>query len=90
MPPKKGESKQDWLGRCAREKRDAGMSEDKALAACAADWNQARMAAVVDENRLHLAGAVDITLAAQGEDGAPQEPDRFAIQAYTGKLIDWG
>ncbi|MHC1701790.1 MAG: hypothetical protein AB9900_12615 [Humidesulfovibrio sp.] len=89
MPPKKGESKQDFLGRCAREKRDAGMSEDKAMAACAGEWNQARMAAVVDDNMLHLAAPVDITLAAQGEDGAAQEPDRFGILAYTGKLIDW-
>lgn len=90
MPPKKGESKQDFLGRCAREKRDAGMSEDKALAACAGEWNQARMAAVVDESTLRLSGAVDITLAAQATEGEAQAPDRFAILAYTGKLIDWG
>ncbi|MBU1229544.1 MAG: hypothetical protein KKA55_01805 [Proteobacteria bacterium] len=90
MPPKKGESKQDFLGRCAREKRATGMSEDKAMAACAADWNQARMAAVVDDNMLHLAGAVDITLADQANDGEAQAPDRFVILAYTGKLIDWG
>lgn len=90
MPPKKGESKQDFLGRCAREKRDAGMAEDKAIAACAGEWNQARMAAVVDESTLRLSGAVDITLAAQATEGEAQAPDRFAILAYTGKLIDWG
>lgn len=90
MPPKKGESKQDFLGRCAREKRDAGMSDDKALAACAGEWNQARMAAVVDDNMLQLSGPVEITLAAQATEGEAQAPDRFAILAYTGKLIDWG
>lgn len=90
MPPKKGESKQDFLGRCAREKRDAGLAEDKALAACAGEWNQARLAELVDDGRLRLGGTVDIQLAPQAAEGEQADPDRFAVLAYTGKLIDWG
>lgn len=88
MPPKKGESKQDFLGRCAREKRDAGMAEDKALKDCNAEWKQTgRLAAYVDESRMTLAG--DVRLGWQDED-ADQAPNGFAILAYTGKLIEWG
>lgn len=90
MPPKKGESKQDFLGRCAREKRDAGLADDKALAACAGEWNQARMADYVDEGKMRLAAEVEMQLAAQAGEGEAQAPDRFAILAYTGKVIEWG
>lgn len=91
MPPKKGESKQDFLGRCSKEKRDAGLAEDKALKDCTSEWKQSgRLSAYVDEGRMHLSAPVEFQLAAQAAEGEAQDPDRFSILAHTGKVIDWG
>ncbi len=91
MPPKKGESKQDFLGRCSKEKREAGLAEDKALKDCTSEWKQSgRLSAYVDEGRMHLSAPVEFQLAAQAAEGEAQDPDRFSILAHTGKVIDWG
>ena len=90
MPPKKGESKQDFLGRCAKGKRAAGMADHKAMAECAGEWNKARMSAYVDDGRMVLSAPVEMRLAGAPAEGEAQAPDRFAILAYTGKVIEWG
>lgn len=90
MPPKKDESKQDFLGRCAKEKRAAGMADHKAMAECAGEWNKARMSAYVDDGRMVLSAPVEMRLAGAPAEGEAQAPDRFAILAYTGKVIEWG
>lgn len=92
MPkPRRNEAKQDFLGRCLAERREAGESEADALAACTADWNQGRMARLAelrDRNTAMLAAEVAMSgeQAPEGGDG----PSRFAILAYTGKEVDWG
>lgn len=91
MPPKNkkkilGESKQDFLKRCAAEAAQNGTSEAQAMAGCTAAWNQQQLAAFVDEGVLTLSAPVELSALAE-EESAPR---RFSILAYTGKLIDWG
>lgn len=91
MPPKKnkkklGESKQDFLKRCAAEVTQGGATESQAMAGCTAAWNQQQLAAFVDEGVLTLSAPVELAALAE-EESAPR---RFSILAYTGKLIDWG
>jgi hypothetical protein len=91
MPPKNkkklGESKQDFLKRCAAEATQGGANEAQAMAGCTAAWNQQRLAAFVDDDVLILSAPVDL---AKDEGEAESAPRRFSILAYTGKLIDWG
>lgn len=94
LKPKPGESKQDFLRRCAAAYTDDGMAPEDALPLCTAGWNEARMqrlAAFVDDGQATLA-APDVTLleAPTGDDADTDAPRRFSILAYTGKLIDWG
>lgn len=88
MPPKKkaklGESKQDFLKRCAAEAAESGSTEAQAMATCTAAWNKQQLAAFVDDGVLRLSAQVE--LATAKEDSAR----RFSVLAYTGKLIDWG
>jgi hypothetical protein len=91
MPPKKnkkklGESKQDFLKRCAAEAVEGGAAEAQAMAGCTASWNQQQLSAFVDEGVLTLSAPVELAALAE-EESAPR---RFSILAYTGKLIDWG
>ncbi len=83
---KLGESKQDYLKRCAAEAVQDGAAEAQAMAGCTASWNQQQLAAFVDEGVLTLSAPVE--LAAQAEEESA--PRRFSILAYTGKIIDWG
>ena len=90
MPPKKskkalGESKQDFLKRCAVEAAESGATEAQAMAQCTAAWNKQQLAAFVDEGVLRLSAQVEL---AKAEDDAA--PRRFSVLAYTGKPIDWG
>lgn len=90
MPPKKrnkrlGESKQDFLKRCAAEAAASGSTEAQAMATCTAAWNKQQLAAFVDDGVLRLSAQVE--LAKAEEESAPR---RFSVLAYTGKLIDWG
>ena len=84
MPKKKRQSKQDFLKQCVAKAVDLGGEETKAMADCAAEWNQARMAALVDDATFELSS--DVMLADNGQDG----PRRFSVLAYTGKVIDLG
>jgi len=81
-----GESKQDFLKRCAAEAAQGGASEAQAMAGCTAAWNQQQLAAFVDEGMLTLSAPVELAALAE-EESAPR---RFSILAYTGKIIDWG
>jgi len=93
MPkPRKNEAKQDFLGRCVAERRGTGQSDAEALAACAADWNSARMARLAglrEQNSAFLAAPVTLAEPDPAGEGG-EAPARFAILAYTGKEIDWG
>lgn len=84
--PRKGESKQEFFRRCAQEIQASGASQEEALSACAANWNQARLIAFVDEGRAHLEASVSLEAASENKEAAR----RFSILAYTGKVIDWG
>ena len=83
---KLGESKQEFLKRCAAESVEAGYTEANAMAACTASWNKKQLAAFVDDGVLTLSAPVELAALAE-EESAPR---RFSILAYTGKLIDWG
>lgn len=83
---KLGESKQDFLKRCAAEATQGGASEAQAMAGCTAAWNQQQLSAFVDEGVLTLSAPVELAALTE-EESAPR---RFSILAYTGKLIDWG
>ncbi len=84
--PDTTEAKQNFLGRCVRQKAAEGMSETEALAACTGEWNQARLAAFVENGRAHLTSPEKVRL----EDQDEGKPRRFSMLAYTGKVIDWG
>jgi hypothetical protein len=81
-----GESKQDFLKRCAAEAAEGGANEAQAMAGCTASWNQQQLSAFVDEGVLTLSAPVELAALAE-EESAPR---RFSILAYTGKIIDWG
>jgi len=91
MPKKKkGESKQSYLRRCVQEQRSAGASDVKAMSTCAGQW-KAEMADA-DDGFVRLRGTVSILAADDSADtvDAADKPRRFAMLAYTGKVIDWG
>ncbi len=85
--PDTGEGKQDFLKRCME-------GDEGKIVECTADWNKARLAAFVDDNRTTL--KCDVALVELGEQvGDGDEPkvedsNRFSMLAYTGKVIDWG
>lgn len=79
--PNKGEGKQDFLKRCMD-------GDETRIAACTDEWNQARLAAFIDDNQVTLS-AESVRLE-QSQEGADSGPRRFAILAHTGKVIDWG
>lgn len=87
---KKGESKQSFLRRCVAEQRAAGASDVKAMSTCAGQW-KAEMADA-DEGFVRLRGTVSILAADDAPDATDtaDKPRRFAMLAYTGKIIDWG
>ncbi|MEG6505869.1 phage major capsid protein [Nitratidesulfovibrio sp. 1201_IL3209] len=84
---KKGESKQSFLRRCVAEQRAAGASDVKAMSTCAGQW-KAEMADADDDATRLTGGAITVQLA-EG-DASADAAARFAILAYTGKIIDWG
>jgi hypothetical protein len=84
MPKKKKQSKQDFLKQCVARAVDLGADETAAMADCAAEWNQARMAALVDDATFELSSDVNL------EPSEPEGPRRFSVLAYTGKVIDFG
>ncbi|WMW64405.1 hypothetical protein [Nitratidesulfovibrio liaohensis] len=87
LKKKKGESKQSYLRRCVAEQRAAGASDVKAMSTCAGQW-KAEMADADDDATRLTGGPITVTLA-EG-DASADAAARFAILAYTGKIIDWG
>lgn len=80
MKPKSSESKQDFLARCIKDGNE--------LRACVASWNTERLEDQIDEHKITMAAAGLVALADAGPDA--DKPARFAILAYTGKVIDRG
>lgn len=84
---KKGESKQSYLRRCVAAQRAAGASDVKAMSTCAGNWKAEMADADNDATRL-TGGPITVQLA-EGDAGTDAAA-RFAILAYTGKIVDWG
>ena len=89
MPkPRKGEGKQQYLKRCVEAQRAAGTADAKAFSICAGNWKDSQLADA-DADTARLTCPVSISLA----DPVAADGDavsRFAMLAYTGKIVDWG
>ncbi|WP_156816859.1 hypothetical protein [Desulfovibrio oxyclinae] len=79
LKPENGESKQDFLRRCAD-------GDESRMVECTAEWNKARLAALVDDSVMTLTAPIELADPDQ-EEAAPR---RFSILSHTGPVIDLG
>ncbi|MFI3270579.1 MAG: Mu-like prophage major head subunit gpT family protein [Pseudomonadota bacterium] len=93
--PKKGEGKQGFLKRCMSAAKQGGMNESRGMSACMGNWNA--NLADADNDIARLTGVVTLNLNGANDDPNNAtdptdntKPKRFAILAYTGKVVNFG